>query len=211
MKKLLLATGLVACSLLAAEPAAEKVIDTEAVTTQVDIAAQNSCSTGYLGNHKGTIKCMSGIEDLAPGWTSLTSVEGDLNLAANGLKNVDNLSSLKKVSGQIILSSNKLSNIKGLSSLESVSTINLSANKDLADLSPIANIKDINSVILSATAVTDLSPLNKLNLKAIKADVKDYSVKMSADSHICQNFGSIVKNKIGKKVSMRDKSKFCEK
>jgi len=64
---------------------------------------------------------------------------------------------------------------------------------------------------LGNTNIKDLSPLNNLTVGiSIYLDDKDYDVKLSKDSYLCnEGFSKITNEESFKNFDISDKSKFC--
>jgi hypothetical protein len=180
----------------------------------MEVSYNNSCSTGYGVDYPGTISCIAydSMVELDEGWLNLKSVTGNLYLEANALENVDNLRNLSYVSGVLGLRSNfGLTNVNGLTGLTGVGTLYFSGLSSLTDISGLSNLRTANVIDLYGTNVTDLSPLNGIISIAnfIKFENKAYSVKLAADSYICQNFELKVKDSSGNLMTAADKPNIC--
>ena len=181
--------------------------------TSLNVSANNLTNIDGLSNITEAESLFFGTNQLTniDGLSNLTTVTDYLSFASNNLTNVDALSNLQTV-GSLSLTSNNLTNVNGLSNLKKATgDIRLKNNSDLSNISGLSNLTYTERLYLGNTNIKDLSPLNNLTVGiSIYLDDKDYDVKLSKDSYLCnEGFSKITNGESFKKFDISDKSKFC--
>jgi len=206
--------------------------------TEVDNLSINSSSLKTIGalqnlsNVNGNLDLSgSGIEDVY-GLKSLEQVEGVFNLNNNNIESFDGFKELYIIRN-MTAQNNNLRNIDGLKTINSIDNLDLSSNKirslrglrnlngaknlDLSDnyitrLDGLKGLKNVENLYINTNPfITDLSPLNEINVwgKAV-IDNREYDKKMKESSDLCVNFSDKVYISESDKMPTELKSNFCE-
>jgi hypothetical protein len=93
---------------------------------------------------------------------SLTSVDGDFDLAGNALVSTAGLRSLAAVEGAFNLSGNMLEGVTGLSKLERVTDALILEENPLSSLLGLEKLEVVGSLAVKSTALETLEPLSGL-------------------------------------------------
>lgn len=128
------------------------------------------------------------------GLSNLTSVD-EIQVTFSGLQNVNGLSNLTSIPGSLFLPRNSsLTDISGLSNITSIGdTLNLS-DTPISNVNGLSSLKTVPGQIYlnSNSNLTDLSGLNSLeSVGSIYLEDKEYDVKLSGESYLCQNFSKV--------------------
>jgi hypothetical protein len=150
----------------------------------------NTCEGGYGGNYDGLVNC--------PGLTSLAN----WNITGNNLNLI------------AYINSGTFTNVDSFSGLTGSYRITFTDNPALTNLNGLRNLKAITNVgrFYNTPNLNDISGLSNIdNLpNYVQLDYRNYAVKISATSYICQNATTkIYDNTHARMITAAEKSNYC--